>query len=168
MNPAALSTVLRVIIQLALSGGVIVFSPVLLLLCGKIPQAVVQHDWAEVFLGALLPLGLFGIAALCLSVFATPAFIARGRKRRMFIFSGLGAGLFVYLVLVARFPNQSARLPEDWLAYYLTFGPASVAVWNIYRLKRRANQSPQRNAGSRPSSGDSPASGTTSSLGPRG
>ncbi len=34
--------------------------------------------------------------------------------------------------------------------------------------KEEANQSPQRNAGSRPSSSDSPASETPSSLGPRG
>lgn len=34
--------------------------------------------------------------------------------------------------------------------------------------KKRPIQPPQRNAGSRPSSGDSPASETSSSLGPRG
>ena len=35
-------------------------------------------------------------------------------------------------------------------------------------LENRSNQSPQRNAGSRPSADDSPASETPSSLGPRG
>ena len=35
-------------------------------------------------------------------------------------------------------------------------------------MKKRANQPTQRNAGSRPSSGDSPASETPSSRGPRG
>jgi hypothetical protein len=35
-------------------------------------------------------------------------------------------------------------------------------------FQKEPNQAPQRNAGSRPSSDDSPASGTPSSLGPRG
>ncbi len=42
----------------------------------------------------------------------------------------------------------------------------SVATWMTKR--KEPIQSPQRNAGSRPSSGDSPASETPSSLGPRG
>jgi hypothetical protein len=43
------------------------------------------------------------------------------------------------------------------------------SVWLLKRdEKQKANQPPQRNAGSRPSSDDSPAPETPSSLGPRG
>lgn len=42
------------------------------------------------------------------------------------------------------------------------------AVRDSRKEQNEANQPPQRNAGSRPSSGDSPASETPSSLGPRG
>jgi hypothetical protein len=45
-------------------------------------------------------------------------------------------------------------------------------VWDVMLIrvakKQKPNQSPQHNAGSRPSSGDSSASETPSSLGPRG
>lgn len=64
-----------------------------------------------------------------------------------------------------------------WAAEPALFGIAMV-LWPITLLvmmfsgsKRRntePNQSPQHNAGSRPSSGDSSASETPSSLGPRG
>jgi hypothetical protein len=43
-----------------------------------------------------------------------------------------------------------------------------VYQWAIAQRMKGPNQSPQRNAGSRPSSGDSPTSETPSSLGPRG
>jgi hypothetical protein len=45
--------------------------------------------------------------------------------------------------------------------------PNSFVVWPESK-KKRANQPPQRNAGSHPLSADSPASETSSSLGPRG
>ncbi|WP_044891765.1 hypothetical protein [Opitutus terrae] len=48
--------------------------------------------------------------------------------------------------------------------------PAAVLLLGrrLAKAPGTANQPPQRNAGSRPSSGDSPASETPSSLGPRG
>jgi hypothetical protein len=45
---------------------------------------------------------------------------------------------------------------------------AVIVFTQIRREYRNAYQPPQHNAGSRPSSGDSPASETSSSLGPRG
>ena len=52
----------------------------------------------------------------------------------------------------------------------LLFMISAVTMLRMRRLKRKTepNQSPQRNAGSRPFSDDSPASESSSALGPRG
>jgi hypothetical protein len=64
--------------------------------------------------------------------------------------SGIVAGIFTYAIVMKLF-------------WYLDIFDMITAG-----KKKRPIQPPQRNAGSRPSSGDSPASETSSSLGPRG
>jgi hypothetical protein len=54
------------------------------------------------------------------------------------------------------------------LCYLFAIAPFAMIAVLIIRSKKEPNQSPQHNAGSRPSSGDSPACETPSSSGPRG
>ncbi len=61
--------------------------------------------------------------------------------------------------------NRSREAGKFSIAVSVTAVALGLA-W--YEKRRRPNQSPQRNAGSRPSSGDSPTSENSSSLGPRG
>jgi len=93
---------------------------------------------------------------------------------------------FVYLVVgvllslvavIAKKKEGGFWSSYPWAAEPALFGIA-IVFWPITFLvlmfsgsrkrKTEPNQPLQRNAGSRPSSDDSPASGTPSSLGPRG
>lgn len=159
MNPSAIYTCLRVIVQLALSGGVIVFFPVVFVLCAKMPQAFFERDYREMFLSFLPLLGIWGIAALCVSIVLPPEYLSEGRKRRTIVIGGLAAGLFVATVLLVRFIDQSMKLPDDWLALYLTVGPSIVAIWNLMRLNRRANKTPLPTPGECPPSNHGPVPG---------
>jgi hypothetical protein len=75
---------------------------------------------------------------------------------------------------VAKRRELAARFEAKWVIVrgVLRVGPYGMlsrpmVYIDVARIEE-ANQPPQRNAGSRPPSGDSPASETPSSLGPRG
>ncbi len=65
-------------------------------------------------------------------------------------------------------PHGGIVPPSLTIVFGLFFAFIAALVVASVAKKKRPNQSPQRNAGSRPSSGDSPATETPSSLGPRG
>lgn len=80
---------------------------------------------------------------------------------------GLAAGVIVGMSRAWSGGNGNAAFfgaAAFSLVVLLPFALRNTAV----QLKEEPIQSPQRNAGSRPSSGDSSASETPSSLGPRG
>lgn len=60
------------------------------------------------------------------------------------------------------------RAWDYWGSYILLFPLALSLLGLALSIQKRPIQPPQRNAGSRPSSGDSPASETPFSLGPPG
>ena len=83
--------------------------------------------------------------------------------------------LFVLLGLEEKLSGRDGAIRRGrvFVYWYQTLAAGAVAVCGstyvlLKRSKKEPNQSPQRNAGSRPSSDDSPASETPPSLGPRG
>jgi hypothetical protein len=70
--------------------------------------------------------------------------------------------------LAIRIFGHTDENPAHGFAYYLSVDTLSGVAKLVKKEDQEPNQTLQRNAGSRPSSGDSPASETPSSLGPRG
>lgn len=132
--------IFRVIVQLALSAGVIAFTPGIVIVCLKLFKVVFERDWSEAAIGLLGPLGLFGVLALCVSIFASTATIANREGLKKFVVYGLLSGLLVSAVLFVRFLQQSASFPKDWISFYVTIGPAIVAIWNLTRIRKTLNQ----------------------------
>jgi hypothetical protein len=97
------------------------------------------------------------------------AITRRSRFPRVWLFFQL---LGLALVVSAIFTSaREGRSVLDGVAiYFLVAGVLTIVTSAILHTPRETepNQPPQRNAGIRPSSDDSPASETPSSLGPRG
>jgi len=88
------------------------------------------------------------------------------------------SGITDNLIRVGRLQQEEIKKEDDLLRFWTYTGLsmmvtvcASIALLMSFattRDKSRPNQPPQSNAGSRPSSGDSPASETPSASAPRG
>ena len=126
---------------------------------------------------------LFTYFALFGFVISSTAYVFH-RKRSWVLAGGVSAASLVggvVLLVIGRFllglffghedADDQTVLPQ-WLGLSVSgiLFAASLCwiVWLTRRTEKKPNQPPQHNAGGRPSSGDSSASETTTSLGPRG
>jgi hypothetical protein len=149
------STAVRIVVQLLLGGPAAFLSiSILTLVLWEASRRV--EPWPERFEDTLTLLPFLGVVALIVSIFATPEFIAVGR-RRLILWAGLVLGLLsaaLIIVLILAYSDvvtgifakhPAARVNTDasrnflslcaWL--YFPIGPSVVAIWNICRLSRQ-------------------------------
>jgi hypothetical protein len=137
----------RAIIRIVLVTPAVFWTPGLIVVCWHFPDHLAQRNWGSLFITALAPAYIVGLAALCTSVCTTGPLDLCVPKLRALIKFGSCAWLIIAATIVAAtFVEGRESLDfRDWVWWSWISGPVTLSIWNLYALRRRANQALQHN-----------------------